>query len=237
MRGLWRIAGGALAVALLAVPLVAQGSCGESSKPIVVGFVGGFVRVSDHRHGEVVLADQLRAEFGSRARIGLFRNRDGEAAHKAILGWLERGGDGSLSADARRCTPIILYGHSWGAWALVRLARMLEADGVPVRLTIQVDSVQKSHKSDDGTIPSNVGEAVNFYQRAGILHGRAEIHAADAGRTQILGNYRMDYAQAPACSQHYPWQERLLSPGHNSIGCDPEVWGRVRKLIEERMPR
>jgi len=52
--------------------------------------------------------------------------------------------------------------------------------------TVQVDSVQKPLE-DDVSIPANVRQAVNFYQTVGLLHGRAQIHAAGSARTSILG--------------------------------------------------
>ena len=50
------------------------------------------------------------------------------------------------------------------------LARALEKDGIPVLLTVQVDSVAKLGKNDT-TIPANVAQAANFYQPHGLVHG------------------------------------------------------------------
>jgi hypothetical protein len=41
-------------------------------------------------------------------------------------------------------------------------------------------------------IPSNVAEAVNFYQPRGIVRGRRVIRAADPERTHTLGNFWID---------------------------------------------
>jgi predicted RNA-binding protein with RPS1 domain len=71
-----------------------------SPSPIVVGFVGGFVHVDDIRHGEVKMVEQLRATYGDRVHVQLFRNRDKAKAHKAILRWLNSR-DGSLSGDEK----------------------------------------------------------------------------------------------------------------------------------------
>ncbi len=85
---------------------------------------------------------------------------------------------------------------------MVLLARELERVGVPVLLTVQVDSVAKPWQHDD-IIPDNVAAAANFYQPYGVIHGREQIHAADESKTRIIGNYRFDYHQAPVkCEDH-----------------------------------
>jgi len=131
-------------------------------------------------------------------------------------------------------TRIILYGHSWGASAVVALAGELHHDGIPVALTVQVDSVEKNGK-DDSVIPSNVARAVNFYQPSGMLHGRTEIRAADASRTQILGNFKVSYKQAPPECRPYPWFERVFIKTHIAIECDPVLWQRIEGLIRESL--
>ena len=129
---------------------------------------------------------------------------------------------------------IMLFGHSWGASAVVYLARELEKDGIPVALTIQVDSVAK-HGQDDSVIPANVAEAVNFYQSKGIIQGRRRIVAADPARTAVLGNLHFEYKNEPAQCHAYPWYDRLFFKGHTSIECDPHVWSQVESLIETRL--
>jgi len=118
---------------------------------------------------------------------------------------------------------------------VVSLARALERDGIPVALTIQVDSVTKNSE-DDSHIPANVTEAVNFYQTGGILHGRTKITAADPSRTMILGNFRFTYEKEPAECRAYPWYDRLVFKGHTAIECDPRVWSQIETLIQMRLP-
>ena len=115
------------------------------------------------------------------------------------------------------------------------LARELEKDGIPVLLTIQVDSVAKIGE-DDTVIPGNVAEAANFYQPSGVLHGRREIRAADAGHTRILGNFRFDYEKSPITCEGYPWYASLLWKEHIEIECDPKVWSQVESLIRSKLP-
>lgn len=222
-----------------AVNVLAQNEPRDSaaSKPaptLVVGFVGGFVHRNDLRHSEVQLARHLQATYGDDIHVQVFRNRERALAHKFVLEWVNGLTTGSLMSGNRAEARIILFGHSWGASAVVYLARELERDGIPVTLTIQVDSVRKDGQ-DDSVIPANVAEAVNFYQTKGLIHGRSKIIAADPARTALLGNFRSEYQKEPAECHAYPWYDRLFFKGHTSIECDPRVWSQVETLIEARI--
>ena len=149
-----------------------------SPKIIVIGFVGGYVRRDDAAHSEVQLAARVREDYPSGAYINTFANHEGEDAHQAVLRALDANHDGQLSAAEKRNARIVIYGHSWGASETVALADALNREGIPVLLTIQVDSVAK-HGENDAVIPPNVAEAVNYYQTDGLLHGRSVIRAAD----------------------------------------------------------
>lgn len=201
---------------------------------IVIGFVGGFVRHDDRVHTEIQLADRLREEYASGIFVQTFENHRGKEAHQAVLRLLDANGDGSLSPEEKQNARVIIFGHSWGASETVELARQLEKDGVPVALTIQVDSVHKIGEND-ALIPANVSQAVNFYQLDGMLHGRPEIHAADPARTRILGNFRSDYKSKPMTCGQYPWYDRLLMSPHIQIECDPTVWTQVESLIRSNL--
>ncbi|HKW18957.1 MAG TPA: hypothetical protein VJO35_15725 [Terriglobales bacterium] len=211
---------------------VALPHMGAGKRPvIVIGFLGGFVRHDDVRHSEVQLAKKLGEEYGDRARVGIFENRHREDAHAAVLNWLDENRNG-LSDHEKAGAHIVIYGHSWGAAAVLALARELEKDRIPVLLTIQVDSIGKPGL-DDRLVPANVARAVNFYQTGGALHGNPQIVAADPARTQILGDFRFDYKAEPAPCSAYPWFARHFLKGHTSIECDPKVWSRVEALISE----
>ncbi len=202
--------------------------------PVIVGFVGGFVHHDDARHAEVQLANRLRSEYGNRAYVNVFENRNRESARAAVLSWLDKNGDGSLSASEKKRARIILYGHSWGASAVLALARELQKDDVPVLLTIQVDSIAKLGQ-DAHTIPANVSQAINFYQTGGALHGDPEIIAADPARTRILGDFRFEYEKQPQACSSYPWFARHFLKGHTAIECDPQVWSRIEALISQNL--
>jgi hypothetical protein len=167
--------------------------------------------------------------------VATFQNRQGDKAREHVLRLLDTDQDGTLSAGEKQNARIIIYGHSWGASQTVTLARQLEKQGIHVLLTIQVDSVSKAGEQDS-LIPSNVSQAVNFYQTAGIIHGQSEIRAADPVRTEILGNFRFDYSNHPVRCDEYPWLSRVLMKSHIEIECDPKVWNQVESLIRAKLP-
>ncbi|MBZ5571488.1 MAG: hypothetical protein LAO09_06375 [Acidobacteriia bacterium] len=206
-------------------------SASGSSPAIVVGFVGGFVRPDDVRHAEVQLAQKLRTTYADRMHAEVFDNRHRKDAHRVILKWLDIDADGDLSDAEKSTARIILYGHSWGAAAAISLARELQRENIPVLLTVQVDSIAKIGQNDR-VVPANVAKAVNFYQPRGLLHGRSKIVAADPTRTEILGEFRLEYKKAPAECREYPWLDRHLFKGHTAIECDPQVWLQIGNLID-----
>jgi hypothetical protein len=201
---------------------------------IVIGFVGGFVRRDDKVHTEVLLADKLREEFSSEVAVQLFENHHGRDAYASVLKLLDSDRDGNLTSAEKQKARIIIFGHSWGASETVELARQLAKAGIPVMLTIQVDSVSKPGENDS-LIPANVAQAVNFYQTDGFLHGKSEIRAADPAHTHILGNFRSDYKSNPVSCGQYPWYDRAFMKPHIQIECDPAVWGQVESLIRSHL--
>src|SRR6202012_3404312 len=121
----------------------------SSVSPVaVIGFVGGFVRHDDRVHTEVQLVKRLREEYASAVFVQAFENHRGKDAHEAVLHLLDANKDGKLSPEEKQSAHIIIFGHSWGASETVELARQLEKDGIPVVLTIQVDSVSKRGEND-----------------------------------------------------------------------------------------
>lgn len=226
------------ALGLGTVPSYAQAqnaSTSASPPVIVIGLVGGYVRHDNMVHNEVQLAAQLRKDFPSAAHVEMFENHRATSAHERILQLLDANHDGRLSAEERKRARIILYGHSWGASETVNLARLLEKDGIPVLLTIQVDSIAKRGENDE-IIPANVVQAANFYQPDGFLHGRATIRAADPERTKIIGNFRSDYKAHPVRCDRYPWFSRTFMKTHIEIECDPGVWNQIDSLIRSNLP-
>ena len=230
----------ALVVSSATAPLLNAADGAHASGPrtsasyILVGFAGGFVRHDNPHHGPVKLAQRIGQDLPKGGSIQVFENRHRKAAYKSILRLLDSNHDGVLSDQEKSQARIILFGHSWGASAVVLLSRELDRAGIPVLLTVQVDSVAKPWQHDQ-IIPDNVAAAVNFYQPHGLLHGRSQITAADNSKTQILGNYRFDYQKEPVQCTGASWLQRVFTPSHMQSECDPRLWSQVEDLVRKRM--
>jgi hypothetical protein len=209
-------------------------SPGNNSSAIVIGFLGGFVPRDEPHHPEVQMMHNLRQEYPSNAYFGLFENSKVGEVYKIIQNRLDADQDGTLSDEEKRRARILLFGHSWGASAVVALSRKLKQMDVPVMLTVQVDSGAKPFHNDR-VIPSNVLQAANFYQTRGLIHGRSKIIAADPSHTTILGNFRWEYKHEPAACRSFPWRARFFTKGHIEIECDPQVWSQVQTLLRRSL--
>lgn len=200
---------------------------------IIIGFVGGFVRRNDGKHREVQFAAQIRGRY-AHVHAEVYGNHQRARALLQVLTLLDTNRDGVLSASEKQSARIILYGHSWGGSAAIALARELGKDGIPVLLTIQIDSINKLGQTDF-LVPANVENAVNFYQTHGLLHGVSEIRAADPATTKIIGNFHMSYkGQRMRCSE-YPWYSRMFTKPHIEIESDPRVWDDIGSLIDAEL--
>jgi pimeloyl-ACP methyl ester carboxylesterase len=213
---------------------VVRSNATASPSNIVIGFVGGFVAHDNSHHGPVQFAQRIQQALPKGTYIRVFENRRRKQAYSEVLRLLDTNRDGVLSPDEKSRAHIVLFGHSWGASAAVLLARDLRRLHIPVLLTVQVDSVAKMWQNDS-VIPDNVTEAVNFYQTHGILHGRRQITAADPARTEILGNYRMDYSKSPIECPEASWWEHVFTPGHMQSECDPHLWTQIETLVRQRL--
>lgn len=202
---------------------------------LVVGFMGGRVHADNLLHKEATLAQDLRKSSPGNLQVLVFANHDGGAALRDVLKLVDQNGDGRISDAERNAVDLAIYGHSWGASETVTLARELQAENIPVALTVQVDSVQKPGENDH-EIPSNVREAVNLYQRDGLLRGREAIYAQDPSRTRILLNEQFHYdAHHTVDIDRFPWFARTFMRQHIMIENDPAVWDRVEALLRNAM--
>jgi len=202
---------------------------------IVIGFMGGNVSGGNMVHREALVARDLQQLYPFDLHAAVFANSDWKSALRTVMEHLDAKGAGRPSAQEKNAARIVLYGHSWGASEAVTLARRLNELGIPVLLTVQIDSVEKLNENDV-SIPPNVREAVNFYQSEGLLHGRSQITAIDPKQTTILGNYEMSYREHPIPCDGYPWFARTFMKPHIEIENDPEVWERIVALIRTQMP-
>jgi len=205
-------------------------------KAIILGFVGGYAKRDDVNHPEVLFAEYLRSRYGSAVHAEVFGNHQEKKALEDTIQRLDTDSSGSLTVAEKTQVKIILYGHSWGASEVLAFARELQRRGIPVALTIQIDSVKK-FGSDDRTVPANVAKAVNFYQRKGLTPGQSLIVPADAARTEILGNFQMKYEDHQVDCDNYRWVSRTFNKPHHEIENDPKIWYQIASLIDSELLR
>jgi hypothetical protein len=199
-----------------------------ASSYLVIGFMGGVEAWDADKHMVRKVALKLRSLDLPNVYVETVENRQEKLALQLIQNALDRNGDGKLDEEERASARVILYGHSLGGGSVVKLASGLKEIGVPVLLTIQVDSVGRK----DGIIPSNVARAINFYQHDGpFIRGRSEIVAEDSRKTTILGNYKYDYRNKKVDDSALVWLARALEGAHAKLEFDPDVWAKVVQLI------
>ena len=215
--------------------IATQRDAGGAGQLLVIGFMGGNVSGGNLVHREALVARDLQQLYPLDIHATVFANSDWKSALQTVLHHLDANGAGLPSEQEKQAARIVIYGHSWGASEAVTLAGRLEKLGIPVLLTIQIDSVEKLNEND-GSIPPNVREAVNFYQSEGLLHGRISITAMDPKQTTILGNYKMSYREHPIACDGFPWFARAFMKPHIEIENDPAVWERIVALIRTQMP-
>ena len=205
-----------------------------SGSTLIVGFLGGIEKWKDENRPVVQLAERLRALELPGVYVEV-----AEHAHRgAVLKLIQdaSGRDSKWRCSNRGCRDlrIILYGHSMGGAAAVKLARDLNQRGLPVALIVQVDSVGAS----DGVIPANVARAANLYQHdSWMLHGRTRIRAEDPAKTIILANLRFTYDGKWVDLSDATIPERMMRSRHTEMEFDPQVWNRVEDYILDELHR
>ncbi len=201
---------------------------------VVVGFLGAWERWNDERRSVRKLALRLREPALPGLYVETAGNHDRKRVRRILLDSLDRDRDGRLSREEAESVAFVFYGQSFGGAAAVYLARDLERRGVPVRLTVQVDSVGRR----DHLIPANVARALNLYQRdPGPIRGEPAIRAADPSRTQILGNLPFTYLFRDVDMSGYPAIARRIGLSHWKMDNDPAVWAVVEAAIRAEITR
>ena len=171
----------------LAIQANAQSPVTESKRVLVAGFVGGFRSPEDITQGVVQIRGQLRRLDCPGLQVETFSHWHWRRAYHWIYQAIDENRDGRLSTtEIERSPKIIIYGHSLGGWAVVKLAAKLKKIKIPLELAVQIDSVGIG----DEVEPNNVKEAANFYQRTvWPIRGERRIRAQDARMTRIIGNF------------------------------------------------
>ena len=198
------------------------------SETLVLGFLGGRDSWDDETVGVGRLARYLRALDLTGVHVETVENKKRDLAIQLVRRSFDRNGDGILNALERDAARVIVYGQSFGAAAVVKFARQLDALGVPVLMTVQVDSVGLG----DAMIPPNVRAAANLFQRNGmIIRGEPEIRSTDPDRTTIVGNFQFEYHNKDIDLSDLSWFKKIGRVAHAKMDRDPAVWQKVEELI------
>lgn len=200
---------------------------------LVIGFLGGYDHWNDEHRSVRQLVLKLRQQPGVYAES--ISNHRRSLALKFIRKAFDANHNIRLDPEEIANARIILFGQSWGGAAAVETARDLQKLGIPILLTVQVDSVG----IHDGMIPANVLAAVNFYQRDRFttIRGQSNIRAADPANTTILGNFKMSYADRDLDLSNASVRRRIFGGSHTKMELDPLVWNRVEQYITNAIAR
>jgi pimeloyl-ACP methyl ester carboxylesterase len=204
----------------------------EEGEVLILGFQGGR---EDWNAKTAVgrLAARLRGLKLPGVHVETVENRKRHLAVRLVREALDRDRDGRLAHEELARPRVILYGHSFGGAAVVKLARELDRLGVPVLLTVQIDSVGRG----DARVPPNVARAANLFQSSGqIIRGEPEIVAEDPERTEIVGNFGYDYDERQIDISKVPLMKKIFRAAHAKMELDEEVWSRVEQLILSAVP-
>lgn len=202
----------------------------EDNHTLILGFLGGRENWDDSSRGVRQLAMKIDSMNLPDVHIETLENRKRDLALELVLNSFDSNQDGFLDERERSTARLIMYGHSLGGAAVVKLSHNLKDMGIPVLLTVQIDSVGFTY--DDHVIPSNVRRAANLYQLDGwLLVGEDEIVPQDPSKTKIIANLKFDYKDKEVDMSGVPWERRLLSVPHSKMDADPEVWSTVEQLI------
>ena len=194
---------------------------------LVVGFMGGRESWDNQQRGVRKLALKLRSMNLPGVHIETIENKNRRLAMQLIRNAFDHDSNGWLDERERALARIILYGQSFGGAAVMKLARQLKRVGVPVLLTVQVDSIGRGDK----VIPSNVAFSANLFQRDGLIKGEREIRPENPKKTTIIGNFKFDYSGKKIDLSEVSWLKRLFQAAHTKMDHDPEVWAVVEICI------
>lgn len=194
----------------------------------VIGFLGGRESFNESTRGVRRLALRLRGLELPGVQVETFANRNRHLAMAMVRRTLDRNRNGRLDLHERTNAKIILYGQSLGGWAVVKMARDLYLEGVPVQLSVQVDSVGFT----DTYIPPNVRKSANLFQQNDpFWRGEPEIVAEDSLQTRVIANIEFDYTDREIDTSDLPFNRRLFPTPHTKMDADPEVWNMVENWI------
>ena len=194
---------------------------------LVLGIVGGWERWDAEQRIVRRIALRIRDKHLKGVHVETVENHKLDLARQLIRKAFDFNKDGKLDRSEAADVHLVLFGQSLGGSSVVRLARELEGEQVPVLFTLQIDSVGKN----DSRIPPNVRAAANLYQSSLPVRGQSRIVAEDPARTRIIVNRQYHYRGKDIETPGEPWVRRFFLRGHVTMEYDPEVWDEAERLL------
>ena len=203
----------------------------DASQTLVLGFMGGRDSWDDDRQGVRRLALKLRSR-NLPIQVETVENQKRGLALQLVVAAFDVNQDAVLSQQEKENARLVVYGQSFGGAAVVKLARQLSREDIPVLLTVQIDSVGRNDKK----IPPNVRRAANLYQSNGwVIRGQSGVRAEDPQKTEIIGNFQFNYKKKKIDTSGVHWFKKLFRVAHTKMGLDSDVWDKVEELIVEEV--
>lgn len=204
----------------------------QPGETLVLGIVGGWERWDNPGRCIRRTAIELKRQYRPGVHIETVENHKLQLGEELVRRAFDFDSDGTLSEGEASRAKLILFGQSMGGRAVLRLARTLNGWGVPVRLAVLVDAYGK----DPYTVPPNVREAANIFQRDHLfIKGAPEIRPEDPSRTRVLFNRQVSYKNRRIPLEDHSGVERFFMDEHAMVEYDAEIWDEVRRLIIEAM--
>lgn len=211
----------------LPAPEAATGTRG-SARVVVVGFTGGLEPRGPSDSGIRVVTQRIDG-MGDEGVVALVYAQS--QWRQAAAEVLRRAHSSPDPPGGLRQPLIIAFGHSLGANAMGKFARLLGQSGLEVSLAVYIDAFS----AGKSRVPANVACAINFYQRAGKfkgipLRGQSGLVAVAPARTTLLGSYLLKPRDKPPRAKPRPFR-RLLFQQHYLLAHDSRVQGYILSAV------
>ena len=157
----------------------------HSCKILFAGFVGAMESSNRKGSGVVQIRDVLRGSAYPDVCSESFIPLSWESCRNWILRQFPAHSGPFTQAEIDEAPRIILLGHSTGGWAMLKVARDLRDRGIPIELTVQLDSVGIT----DYTVPSNVKRSAIFHAWGLLMFLTTKnVRMEDPRRTKLIAN-------------------------------------------------
>jgi hypothetical protein len=200
----------------------------RSPRLLVVGFTGGLEPHGHPDSGIRVVARRIDG-MGDEGVVALLY---GQGQWRQAAAEVLRRAHSSPDPGAGLRQPLIVaFGHSLGANAVGKFARLLGQSELEVSLAVYIDAFS----AGKSRVPANVACAINFYQRAGIfkgipLRGQSGLVAEAPDRTTLLGSYLLQPRDKPPQAKPRPFR-RLFFEQHYLLAHDARVQAYICSAV------